>query len=514
MLARMTTTDCRKSFPPIKVAVTCCRKRKFSTGESFRMLHPASLSADSHPVRNGFGPPGNSSLDTLMKKFILSSVGLLLGATQPAYTAIPEPQPVTFEVDRSPHSRTWQTVRLAETDDGVTLATNRFEELQTGLHRWTEQGWLVTDPRIELFRDGAIARNLQYQAIFSPNLASPGSIDLLLPEQNRLLGQLLGLAFVDANGSVLISQVQDCAGEVGGPDNNEVTYRNAFTDFQIDVKYVVKRASFAQDLIVKERLPSPVAYGLSENAVLTLLTEFTSFPQIAKYSRVWQEAQGGRIAITDERIILGSMEFLKGKAFSVAGEKSFPVAKSFEQIDQRWFLLEKIPWQEIRSELEKLPGRQARNQPRKAPEIKQAKNSIIPPVRPKARKVVKPMQMAKVDSRPERGLMLDFDVAVTTNNFRFQRDKTYYVSGEVVLSGNNVMEGGCVIKFAPTNSARLNITGTVSCDSTMYAPIVLTARDDHTVGETIGTNSLTGYYARSEERRVGKECRSRWSPYH
>ena len=23
-----------------------------------------------------------------------------------------------------------------------------------------------------------------------------------------------------------------------------------------------------------------------------------------------------------------------------------------------------------------------------------------------------------------------------------------------------------------------------------------------------------GYVARSEERRVGKECRSRWSPYH
>ena len=24
----------------------------------------------------------------------------------------------------------------------------------------------------------------------------------------------------------------------------------------------------------------------------------------------------------------------------------------------------------------------------------------------------------------------------------------------------------------------------------------------------------TAYNARSEERRVGKECRSRWSPYH
>ena len=27
-------------------------------------------------------------------------------------------------------------------------------------------------------------------------------------------------------------------------------------------------------------------------------------------------------------------------------------------------------------------------------------------------------------------------------------------------------------------------------------------------------NHLTGEEARSEERRVGKECRSRWSPYH
>ena len=25
---------------------------------------------------------------------------------------------------------------------------------------------------------------------------------------------------------------------------------------------------------------------------------------------------------------------------------------------------------------------------------------------------------------------------------------------------------------------------------------------------------LAGFLARSEERRVGKECRSRWSPYH
>ena len=27
-------------------------------------------------------------------------------------------------------------------------------------------------------------------------------------------------------------------------------------------------------------------------------------------------------------------------------------------------------------------------------------------------------------------------------------------------------------------------------------------------------NGVSLYYSRSEERRVGKECRSRWSPYH
>ena len=37
-------------------------------------------------------------------------------------------------------------------------------------------------------------------------------------------------------------------------------------------------------------------------------------------------------------------------------------------------------------------------------------------------------------------------------------------------------------------------------------------------GATLATFSLIGVFAgtmnRSEERRVGKECRSRWSPYH
>src|SRR3712207_9354919 len=33
-------------------------------------------------------------------------------------------------------------------------------------------------------------------------------------------------------------------------------------------------------------------------------------------------------------------------------------------------------------------------------------------------------------------------------------------------------------------------------------------------GVQIAVTGIVGLYTRSEERRVGKECRSRWSPYH
>ena len=33
-------------------------------------------------------------------------------------------------------------------------------------------------------------------------------------------------------------------------------------------------------------------------------------------------------------------------------------------------------------------------------------------------------------------------------------------------------------------------------------------------GDEVASMTLEHYPGRSEERRVGKECRSRWSPYH
>ena len=40
------------------------------------------------------------------------------------------------------------------------------------------------------------------------------------------------------------------------------------------------------------------------------------------------------------------------------------------------------------------------------------------------------------------------------------------------------------------------------------------ARQSYCILAGCGNNGGDGFVARSEERRVGKECRSRWSPYH
>ena len=42
----------------------------------------------------------------------------------------------------------------------------------------------------------------------------------------------------------------------------------------------------------------------------------------------------------------------------------------------------------------------------------------------------------------------------------------------------------------------------------------LAARTSSQMWDEVISADLTGTRSRSEERRVGKECRSRWSPYH
>ena len=62
-----------------------------------------------------------------------------------------------------------------------------------------------------------------------------------------------------------------------------------------------------------------------------------------------------------------------------------------------------------------------------------------------------------------------------------------------------------------------NIRTILNSDKPVFSiPTILLKRVWEIGGENPGFifNNITGIDVRSEERRVGKECRSRWSPYH
>lgn len=80
-------------------------------------------------------------------------------------------------------------------------------------------------------------------------------------------------------------------------------------------------------------------------------------------------------------------------------------------------------------------------------------------------------------------------------NYVFRGDTTYYISGKVMLYGTPVFEAGTVIKY--TNKVATTFTGSPVLLGTAYRPVIFTAKDDNSVGETIfgSTGNPTNYYA-------------------
>src|SRR5258708_28643096 len=72
--------------------------------------------------------------------------------------------------------------------------------------------------------------------------------------------------------------------------------------------------------------------------------------------------------------------------------------------------------------------------------------------------------------------------------------------------------GNQVIKAAPGVLAGVVVTAAGTASLIFYDNPTTNAGT--IIGELPATTTIGQYFPRSEERRVGKECRSRWSPYH
>lgn len=420
-------------------------------------------------------------------------------------------------VERGPHHRVVERIVSETLPDGtVRERKSSYTELATGMHYIKEGQWTESKEEIEIFEGAAIARQGAHQVIFAANLNSPGSIDLVAPDGKRFRSHVLGLAYTDyASGrSVMIADVKDSTGAVQAP--NKVIYQDAFDgDCVANVRYTYTRNGFEQDIILLTAPPSPAEWGLNpETTRLEVFTEFIESPD-AQVTPVVLKREENALArqvmvepdLVDNQLNFGGMKIEQGYAFPLGGdvdpfsESTVPTGKSFERIGGRLFLIEKVDYPSVREKVAQLPQAAAIRKDRKVGAGRTMMAALLPAVPGGKRGKWTEAQFAKVDA-VQKGFVLDY-VSVTTSsltNYTFKSDTTYHVTGTVDLYGTTVFEGLAVVKYNAT-SANLRIRGPVDCRTAPYRPLILTGKDDDTVGEFISgsTGTPTNYYGASSE---------------
>jgi hypothetical protein len=434
-----------------------------------------------------------------MRKLLLA---LLLSVT-PVYSA-DSTSPWKAKV-HEPNSTQW----VLENEEGEIVSS--YVELQSGLNRKLEDGsWVRASDEIELFEKGAIVRGAQYKAVFAGSSdAADGVFDIELPEgAGRLRGQCVGLAYTSSTGdSVFISEIRDVQGVLVG--KNEIIYQDCFTGIKADLRYRVTLGSVVQDVILRSKIPSPQDVGLKDGK-LEIWTQFMDAPEAQKID-ISARTRGGGIA-SDCIINFGPMKIGSGKAGWINGEgklvlgKTIPVHKEYGKVEGLTFLIESVPAVDIAAEVNALEDREhaevdldvlksklrassdLRGNARHRP-ISLAASALVPKKGPGPIK-----QVAMADIKRDSGYLLDFDLGSSYTNFTFRSDTTYYCSGTSTFD-EAVFEGGAVIKYSPTNTPSICLLGNVSFKTDNYRPVIFCARDDHSAGVPLTTNSISGKYA-------------------
>jgi len=418
---------------------------------------------------------------------------------------------------KGPHSRVWSRTVQQKLSNGkvTTRIVPAFTELSGGMHYWSDEqkDWIESSGEIEVINGVGVARHGQHQVIWAANANTAGAVDLQSPDGKRFLSHVLGIAFTDrkTGASVFLATTKDSIGQVVG---SQVIYKDAFDGISADIVYTYSPAKFEQDIVFREALPDPSGPPWNMNADSVLVEVYTEFidPPDAVIKNVTLQSVTGPAArqamvepdLIDQQLDFGAMQIGAGTGFSNgdAGANDTSVSKSFEVRDQRHVLIEKIEYKAAIGRMAALAKPAALTKDQVAAierSIKRDRNGVAHaalPGKPRlaARQEKRPIRTAQL-SLPTHGFVMDYSQVNSATNVTLQGDTTYYVSGAVTLAGTTTLEGGSVVKYAPTNSASIKITGPVACITGPFRWVTFTARDDHTIGEVIGTNVISGYYA-------------------
>ncbi len=412
---------------------------------------------------------------------------------------LPAPTPYAV-VSRDAHSRVWERTVYESSPSGQAIPSkHRYVELSTGLHFWQNGQWQESQEQIGILPQGGAAATNGAHQVYFPGDIFQGEIQLVTPDGKQLQSRPIGLSYDDGAKTVLIAVLTNSVGQLVGP--NQVLYLDAFTGLKADLRYTYTKAGLEQDIILREQPLTPESYGLNPaTARLQVLTEFFNPPPPAVSTTVLPEQAG--IILTDENLDFGAMKMMPGRAFllgSDAHEGGASVSKSWVMLEGRQFLVEEVPVEALANELAQLPALQTTS-------IKPNANSLLRAVSAKrllpSQRLSKsipsgPFKQVAQTAPPSRGLVLDYQTLNgSLTDYTFQGDTTYYISGPVYLPVGNCFEAGTVIKYATNTEISIGSTN-LSWLASVYRPVIFTAMDDNSVGETIygSTGNPSGYYA-------------------
>lgn len=460
---------------------------------------------------------------------------LLCMVSQPVTGAEREELPVDKSaiVSRGPNHRVWSRTNVSVGLDGLSRSNvSSFVELGSGMHRWSTESnrWIDAEAVLEIEGNTAVGRKGAHQVTFAANANTAGSVNYVTPDGKRLRSHVLGIALFDSanNHSEMIATIKDSQGELYPP--NVVVYSDAFDGLKADLRYTYRLGSFEQDVIVKERLDIPEGFA-PDTTRLEVWTEFLESPAALV-------TQGAVSGMTDDTLDFGAIQTGPGRAFSLQGESpnwSVPVSKQWFTIDGRTCLVEAVRLNAVSDALNRLPAaqasikagatnRQVATAPGKSDRSERTGRFAahfgdrqFPPApqglkSPNDRFRTRAVQTAGLNGKSsavrsggevaqgwdsgqnKNGLVLDYTLYSSFTNLVLQGDTTYYLSNTVNTYGTLTCEGGTVVKFARTNTAQININGTVTWLTGQYRKAVFTAVDDNSIGEKMATSTLSGYY--------------------
>lgn len=406
--------------------------------------------------------------------------------------SIPNPaQTIAYSVvERGANHNIWERTTYETDNLGVVLPrTNRVTELATGLNYPKGGQWVPSKAEIDLSPSGGAEATQGGHKVYFPADIFEGAVDLITPDGIHWQHRPLCLAYFDGTNNVLIAELTNSVGQLVG--GNQIIYPNAFTDFKADMRYTYTKAGLEQDVIFKEQIPAPEAYGMnSQYTRLECLTEF--FGRNEPSQATPPNSQDG---LSDTKLMFGSMTMRQGTAFSVgiptnSSSAHVPVFKSWLKSSGRKFLVEELPYQKLESQLLALPTR-GQNGLAASPDLhKVSASRVLPPQRLVNRESKKAVQLAKASSTSQPNVVLDYVVALNMyygdnfNGYTFLGNSTYLIS-DLTSVDNPTFEAGTVIKFTTNSQAGLSIQGTIRFDTGPYHPAVFTAADDNSVGDSM-----------------------------